>query len=74
MHNKANCAPSTMLAEPVIGPRDFARVRWLAWSPSPAPFHCAGADKQIRSRGAFFAPEFLLTTNNQATKQIGAER
>jgi hypothetical protein len=28
-----------------------------ARSPSPAPLHCAGADKQIRSRGAI-APEF----------------
>jgi hypothetical protein len=39
----------------VGGARPLHRLRR---SPSPAPFHFAGAHKQIRSRGAFFAPEF----------------
>ena len=45
------------------------RVAFLKWTaakgrrcPLPAPFHCAGADKQMRSRGASSAPEFLPIT------------
>jgi len=45
-------------------------------SPSPAPFHCARADKQHRSRGAH-APELCprrRTTTKKQTKKREAER
>jgi hypothetical protein len=35
----------------------------FAWSPSPAPFHCAGADKQNHSRDALTRPSLAHDHN-----------
>jgi hypothetical protein len=51
--------------------RPLHRAR--ARSPSPASFHCAGADKRERSRGAS-APEFLLTTKEQRGRRSAERR
>ena len=66
--------PSTMLASLAIA---TLRVAFLhkrrpkaAYAPSPTPFHCTGADKQIRSRGAFFAPEFCGHQDKRRSKSF----
>ena len=54
-------------AELVIGPATSGRIRWHG-----SPPRVAGEERKFVLAARFFASELWLTTNCQATKQIGA--